>query len=273
MPWMKRNATNCGSVVAKGAEDRCGHEDDDRAAEHRARAIAVGHPAADRDEHREADEVRRQRELQRQRRLPDVGGDGRQRRRDDRRVHVFHEQRARDDQRDEDGALHELGYLRMMANRNCSYGGIMRRDAGWSHRSCCSARGRSLEESVPVIRFDSVPDPLKLPDGHVPRRSGRRGGEFEGTRLRLLARQHHGPGVRGGGGATARVRCGRQVRARDRPQSVRVVVRAHGARRRAGQHLGDRQGLGHGDQVQSRRAASRWCSGASRKPPTRTRRR
>ena len=72
------------------------------AANTRARAVAVGHPAADRDEDGEAHEIGRQRELERERALADVRRDRRQRRRDDRRVHVLHEQRAGDDQRDED---------------------------------------------------------------------------------------------------------------------------------------------------------------------------
>ncbi len=47
--------------------------------------------------------------FKRQRVLADVGGDRRQRRRDHRRVHVLHEQRAGHDERDEDGASQGKG--------------------------------------------------------------------------------------------------------------------------------------------------------------------
>ena len=65
----------------------------------RARAEAVGGPAADRNEDREREQIGGDRELQRQRAGADVGGDRRQRGRDHRRVHVLHEQGDRDDQR------------------------------------------------------------------------------------------------------------------------------------------------------------------------------
>jgi hypothetical protein len=66
-----------------------------------ARAEAVGGPAARRNEYREREQIRRDREFQRQRIGADIGGDRRQRGRDHRRVEIFHEQRARDDQRHE----------------------------------------------------------------------------------------------------------------------------------------------------------------------------
>ena len=86
------------------------------------------------------------------------------------------------------------------------------------------------QQAVPQIPFRSVPDFLKLPAGHVSRRSLRRRGQFQGTRLRLLARQHHRPGLRRRRGAASRVRCRRQVHSRDRPQPLRMVLRAHRAR-------------------------------------------
>ena len=66
--------------------------------ERRARAEAVGDPAADGNEHGEREQIRRQRELQRDRIRREIGGDRRQRRREHRRVHVLDEQRASDDQ-------------------------------------------------------------------------------------------------------------------------------------------------------------------------------
>ena len=54
------------------AGERAGHEHRERRPEHGARAEAIGHPAADGDEDREADEIGGQRELQRDRVLVQV---------------------------------------------------------------------------------------------------------------------------------------------------------------------------------------------------------
>ena len=96
----------CQEGVGRRAQQRSAHEHDDRRREYGARSVAVGHPAADRDEDGEADEIRRERQLERERGLADIGRDRGQRGRDHRRVHVFHEQRTGDDERNEDGALH-----------------------------------------------------------------------------------------------------------------------------------------------------------------------
>ena len=83
------------------AADRAEHEHDDGDAEDIARAEAVGDPAARRNENGEREQIRRDGKFQRQRIGAERLRDGRQRGRDHRRVHVFHEQRDRDDQRDD----------------------------------------------------------------------------------------------------------------------------------------------------------------------------
>ena len=80
------------------AQDRAEGEDDDRAAEHRARAEAVGDPAGGGNEHRERQHVGGQRELEDDRVLMQVERDRRQRGRNDGPVHVLHEQGGRDDE-------------------------------------------------------------------------------------------------------------------------------------------------------------------------------
>ena len=109
------------------------------------------------------------------------------------------------------------------------------------------------------VRADDTDYPLRVhrqsaasTGQYVFRRSFRRRAQFQGPRLRALARQHQRPGLCRGGDATPRIRSGRPVHARDRPQPLCLVVRAHRQGRSARQHLGDRQGLGHGDQVHAR---------------------
>jgi hypothetical protein len=86
--------------VRQRAADRAEHEDGDRRAKHRACAEAIGGPAADWNEHRKRQQVGGDRQFERQWARADVGGNRRQRRRDDGRVHVLHEQGDRHDQRD-----------------------------------------------------------------------------------------------------------------------------------------------------------------------------
>jgi hypothetical protein len=88
------------------AGERPRHEHAERGPKNGAGAIAVRHPAAHRDEDREADEIGGQRQLQRDRVLVEAFGDDRQRGRDDGRIRVLHEERGRDDERDEAGAVH-----------------------------------------------------------------------------------------------------------------------------------------------------------------------
>ncbi len=99
MPWTMRASTNCSQRMRGGAADRAEHEYADGGAEHVARAEAVGGPAARRNEDRKRQEVGRDRELQRQRIGAERARNRRQRSRDHRRVHVFHEQGGGDDQR------------------------------------------------------------------------------------------------------------------------------------------------------------------------------
>ena len=101
MPWMTRNRTKSPRPLRETAQRRAEREHDDGRAEHGARAEAVGHPAAQGNEHGERQEIRGQRQLERDRVLVQIGGDGRQRRRDHRRIHRLHEQGDGDDEGDE----------------------------------------------------------------------------------------------------------------------------------------------------------------------------
>ena len=72
MPWTMRNSTKSSSDVRKAAGRRAEGEDDDRRAEHGARAEAVGDPAAQGNEHGERQQVRGERELERDRVFAEV---------------------------------------------------------------------------------------------------------------------------------------------------------------------------------------------------------
>jgi hypothetical protein len=87
--------------IGQPAGDRAQGEDDDGGAEHRARAETVGHPAAQRDEDRQAQQIGGDREIEPQHVFMEGSGDRRQRRGDDRRIEILHEERAGDDQRDD----------------------------------------------------------------------------------------------------------------------------------------------------------------------------
>ena len=87
------------SASRERAADRAEHEDDDGRDEDGAGAETVGDPAAGRNEDGERQQIGGDRELERERARADIGRDGRQRRRDDGRVHVFHEHGRGDDQR------------------------------------------------------------------------------------------------------------------------------------------------------------------------------
>ena len=92
------------------AQDRAEGEDDDRAAEHRARAEAVRDPAGGGNEHRERQHVGGERELEDDRILMQVERDRRQRGRNDGPVHVLHEQGGRDDEGGENGGAHGAAF-------------------------------------------------------------------------------------------------------------------------------------------------------------------
>ena len=96
--------------VADAAADRAQGEDGDRRPEQGPRADAVGEPAADRDEDREAEEIGADREIEPQRALAQRQGDGRQGGGEHRRIQVLHEQGAGDDQRDEDRPRGAVGH-------------------------------------------------------------------------------------------------------------------------------------------------------------------
>ena len=132
-----------------------------------------------------------------------------------------------------------------------------------------SPRFSLADETVPAIAYDSVRNPLHLPrDIYF--------GEVSGVALNskghvfVLSRGNTtGPAYGAAATQLLEFGAGRPIPARDRPQPLRLVVRAYREGRSARQHLGDRQGLGHGDQVHARRPRRRWCSAASRRRRTR----
>src|SRR5438309_7007508 len=81
-------------------------------------------------------------------------------------------------------------------------GGCHETPAFWPDAACVTrvGTGRGTADSVRGV------GPPEAAEGPVSRRSHRRRGEFEGARLRPVARQHHGPGLRGSRRAAARVR-------------------------------------------------------------------
>ena len=108
------------------------------------------------------------------------------------------------------------------------------------------------QQAVPTIEFDSIPNPLRLPTNMY-------FGEVSGVAVNskghvfVLSRGNTtGPAYAAAATQLLEFDAERQVRPRDRQEPLRLVVRAHGARRSGRQHLGHRQGLGHGDQVRSR---------------------
>ena len=91
-----------GQRLRQAAQHRSDGEDHDCGAEHRAGAEAVRHPGADRDEHRQAQQVGGDRQVELDRVLVQRPGHRGQRRRDDCGVEQLHEQGAADDDWNED---------------------------------------------------------------------------------------------------------------------------------------------------------------------------
>src|SRR6185437_9627791 len=87
--------------VGETAGYRADHEDADRGAENGACAEFIGHPTAQGDEDREAQEIASDGEVEPQRILVERAGDGRQGGGYDRRIERLHEERAGDDQRND----------------------------------------------------------------------------------------------------------------------------------------------------------------------------
>ena len=96
MPWMTRQATSMLMSTARPHSSEPSGEQPDRRGEDAARAEAVGHPAADRDEDREAERVARQHRLHVERRDVHRLRDGRHRRVEDGGVERLHEEGHRD---------------------------------------------------------------------------------------------------------------------------------------------------------------------------------
>ncbi len=98
-PCRMRAATSIGTLTASPQSTDASGEQRDGGSEHAARAIAVGDPAADRDAHRQAQDVAGDDRLEAQRRHAEADRHRRDRRVDDRRVELLHEQRGGDDPR------------------------------------------------------------------------------------------------------------------------------------------------------------------------------
>ena len=91
-PCRMRHATSRWMLVRDAAQERAEREDADGGGEHAARAEAVGHPAADGNEYREAQRVAREHRLHVERRHLQRVRDRRHGRVQDRRVERFHEE-------------------------------------------------------------------------------------------------------------------------------------------------------------------------------------
>ena len=101
-------------------------------------------------------------------------------------------------------------------------------------------------QSVPQLPFESVTEPLKLPDDI------QYFGEIAGVAVNskghvfvFSRRQFDRAVLHGDRRATARVRRQGQVHPRDRQEPLRLVLCARRAHRQGRQHLGRGQGLGH----------------------------
>ena len=107
-----------------------------------------------------------------------------------------------------------------------------------------AAQTRALAMDVPVIPHEAVPDFFKNPPGiytgeNMGIATSSKGSIYIYHRANETRLFEYTPAGR--------------LRARDRPQQLRLRLRALGARRRAGQHLGRRRRDRHARQVQSRR--------------------
>src|SRR6266852_8927819 len=100
-PLQDACAGELGNAAAQPAQDRAEHEDGDGGAKDGARAEAVGHPAARRNEDGDAEEIGGDRQAEMDRADGEGFGDLRQRRGDHRAVEILHEKRAGDGQRDD----------------------------------------------------------------------------------------------------------------------------------------------------------------------------
>ena len=138
MPSTIRASTNWVSEPRERAADRADHENDDGGAEYGAGAEAVGGPAAHRQEHGERQQIGGDRQLELQRVGADVGGDRRQRGRDDGRIHVLHEQGDRHDQRHDSVGKHATRPSRMSGDEPAKLSGIL---GGRGKGSHCAAQG------------------------------------------------------------------------------------------------------------------------------------
>jgi hypothetical protein len=104
----------------QSAGDRAQGEDGDGGAKHIAGAEAVGAPPAHRNENRERQQIGGESELEDDGILSEIGGHGGQRRRDHRRVGIFHEQGGGDDKRND-------------TRERCHLSGIRGQDQGSRH--------------------------------------------------------------------------------------------------------------------------------------------
>ena len=125
-----------------------------------------------------------------------------------------------------------------------------------------SSMTSAFAQRVPELPFESVPNPLTLPTTSISARSPAWRSTRKGHVFVFSRGNSTGPAYMAHGVAAARVRRQRQVRAGDRQEPLRLVLRARRADRPAGQHLGRGQGLGRDPQDDTRRAAWTGCSAA-----------
>ena len=99
-PCSTRAAVSSTDIVGKAAEDRAEREQRDRGAEHGAAAEPIRRPAADRNEHREAEQIGRDRNTQPHRIGVQRDRHLRQRRGDHGGIDLLHDDRRADDHGD-----------------------------------------------------------------------------------------------------------------------------------------------------------------------------
>ena len=107
----------------------------------------------------------------------------------------------------------------------------------------CRPRRRATATNVRDDSARSRAEFLQALAGHLHRREHGHCHQLEGQHLHLPSRQRD---------AAVRIHAAGRLHPRDRPQQLRLRVRALGARRRAGQHLGGRRRHRHARQVQPR---------------------
>ena len=235
IPWRIRADHELRQRLDERATERPEREDHDRRAEHRSGAEAVREPTRERDEEGQAQQIGRDREVEAQRALAEVARDRGQRGRDHRRVHVLHEQRARDDHRNQIArsphrtpALYGLGAARDRMARERRWRRLGRRPQDWRKqhgrgpiRGGRAGAARRARARARGCRGDPPPEGALCRAGRRPLREGRaapaRGARAHRRRDRRAVRRGR--------------RLGRRRRARRCAAAARRSARAWRSRR------------------------------------------